>query len=151
MKRLKITESITINSSAETVFDHTQNYEQRLSWDTFLNKAELIDTNTPAVGVKAWCVSKHGLGVETEYVSFNRPKVTAVKQSKRSLLFEAFSGSWKFQPRKTNQTKVIFTYSFTLNIPFSWFGKLIFVGLKSNVQQRLKDLKQVVENRSSLY
>lgn len=32
------------------------------------------------IGIKAWCVSKQGLGIETEYISFNRPKVTAVNK-----------------------------------------------------------------------
>ncbi len=66
----KLSESVTIQESPALVFELTQDYSQRLAWDTFLKKAELIDAPAADVGVKAWCVSKHGLGLETEYVSF---------------------------------------------------------------------------------
>ncbi len=42
MKNIKFTEIIEINCTPEVVFDLTQDYNQRLSWDTFLKKAHLI-------------------------------------------------------------------------------------------------------------
>lgn len=144
--RLKLKESIIVKASSEVVFDLTQDYSQRLVWDTFLKKAELIGTDKADVGVKAWCVSKHGLGMETEYVSFKRPKVTAIKQSEKSLMFEDFSGSWVFESIEEKLTKVIFTYSYTLNFSFSLIKYFMHKILISNVKQRLKDLKACVEN-----
>lgn len=145
---LKLSESIVINSTPEKVFDLTQNYERRLQWDTFLSKAQLIDAKQADIGVKAWCVSKHGLGMETEYVSFNRPKVTAIKQTKRSLLFDRFAGSWTFEPND-QVVKVTFTYSYQLNFPFGLFSKFVHQILGKNVQQRLRDLKSVAENSTT--
>lgn len=146
--RLKLSESIVINASAEPIFDLTQDYDQRLVWDTFLKKAELIGTKEAGVGIKAWCVSKHGLGMETEYISFNRPKVTAIKQTKKSLLFSRFSGSWVFEQVATNSTKVIFTYSYSLNFPFNLTSKFLSNILTKNVQERLKDLKLCIETNN---
>jgi len=147
---LKLIESISIDAPAEVIFDLTQDYSKRLLWDTFLKKAELINNQKAEVGVRAWCVSKQGLGMETEYISFNRPKATAVKQTKKSLLFSRFSGSWIFKQLANSSTKVIFTYSYSLNFPFNLTPELINNVLTKNVQRRLKDLKLWVEtNRIS--
>lgn len=145
---MKLIESIVINSSPELIFDLTQDYDQRLVWDTFLKKAELIGTKEAGIGIKAWCVSKHGLGMATEYISFNRPRVTAIKQTKKSLLFSRFSGSWVFEKVATNSTKVVFTYSYSLNFPFNLTSKLVNNILIKNVQERLRDLKLCIETNN---
>src|SRR5689334_21189249 len=98
MKGIKFSESIIINCSQSEAFDYTQDYRNRLAWDTFLKKAELIDGATKAgIGIKAYCVTKNGLGMVTEYVSFNRPKATAIKMTKGPFLFKTFLGSWTFK------------------------------------------------------
>src|SRR5664279_5466343 len=142
MKALKFSEKININSTPEVIFDYTQDYEKRLSWDTFLKRAELIGGATKAdTGVRAYCVAKNGLGMETEYVSFNRPRVTAVKMTQGPLLFKTFLGSWTFNEFKSGMTEVIFLYSFQLRSPFSLFSYWMKRNLQSNVRQRLRDLK----------
>ncbi|NOK11409.1 SRPBCC family protein [Corallococcus exercitus] len=86
---MRFTESIRITCPRERVFAYTQDYGQRLVWDTFLREAVLMDGATEAgPGVKAWCVSWHGLGMETQYVSFQPPAVTAVKMTRGPRLFE---------------------------------------------------------------
>lgn len=97
-------------------------------------------------GVKAYCVAKNGLGMETEYVSFIRPKATAIKMTKGPWLFKSFLGSWTFKEINDNETEVMFLYSFALRFPFSLLDILIRNNLQSNVKQRLVDLKQSVEN-----
>ena len=109
MKAIKFSEKIIINSTQEIVFDYTQNYDERLSWDTFLKEAKLVNGATKAdKGVRAYCVAKMGLGMETEYVSFNRPKVTAIKMTRGPFLFGTFSGSWTFNEINPGSTEVIF-------------------------------------------
>ena len=61
MNTTKFSESIEISASSELVFDYTQDYKNRLTWDTFLTEAYLLDNATQAgKGVKAWCVAKNG-------------------------------------------------------------------------------------------
>ena len=48
MEAIKFTEQIIINEKSEKVFDFTQNYNNRLKWDTFLKQADLIDGATIA-------------------------------------------------------------------------------------------------------
>jgi ribosome-associated toxin RatA of RatAB toxin-antitoxin module len=146
MEAIKFTDKIVINESAQTIFDYTQDYDNRLTWDTFLKKAELIEGATKAdKGVKAYCVAQNGLGMETEYITFNRPKVTAIKMTKGPFLFKSFLGSWTFKPINDNKTEVIFLYSFGLRFPFSLLTFFIKRNLKNNVRQRLIDLKNCIE------
>ncbi len=66
----------TIEVAAEPgmLFDLTQDYDRRLDWDPFLKEAKLLGgADRPDVSVRAWCVARNCLGMETRYVSFNPP------------------------------------------------------------------------------
>ncbi|AEW02209.1 polyketide cyclase [Niastella koreensis] len=146
MGSIKFLEKTAIKCSPELAFDYTQDYSQRLVWDTFLKKADLIEgAITAGKGVKAYCVAKNGLGMVTEYVSFNRPKATAIKMTKGPFMFRSFLGSWNFKEIQTGVTEVIFLYSFQLRFPFNLATRLIKRNLQRNVRQRLKDLKRSIE------
>lgn len=152
MSAIKFSESIEILAAPELIFDYTQDYTNRLKWDTFLTEAYLLDNATQAdKGVKAWCVSKNGLGMETQYVSFNRPNVTAVKMTKGPYMFKKFAASWTFKAEANGITKVTFLYSFALRVPFNLVGFFIKNILQKNVRQRLVDLKnELGEGRTSI-
>lgn len=103
--------SVIIHADAAMLFFLTQNYERRLSWDPFLREARLLHGVTePVVGGRAWCVSKTGMGMETEYVSYVPPRVAAVKMTRGPVFIEAFAGSWRFEPMAPNMTRVSFCY-----------------------------------------
>lgn len=142
----KFIEKIIINCSQEFAFDYTQDYSNRLQWDSFLKKADLLDGATRAdVGVQAYCVAKNGLGMITEYDSFNRPKATAVTMIGGPYLFRTFMASWTFKPVAANQTEVIFLYSISLRFPFNLVKGLVRKNLQQNVRNRLIDLKRNIE------
>jgi hypothetical protein len=93
MKAIKFEEKIVIRETPEVIFDFTQDYQNRLKWDTFLKKAELIHGAEEAgMGVQSYCVAQNGLGMTTEYVSFNRPKVVAIKMTQGPFFFNR---SWQ--------------------------------------------------------
>ncbi len=148
MGSIKFTEKITIKCNPFQAFDYTQDYDKRLTWDTFLKRAELINGAEKAdMGVKSYCVAKNGIGMETEYVSFNRPKVTAVKMTNGPFMFKSFLGSWTFKEVEDKLTEVVFLYSFQLRFPFNLASKVIKNILKKNVKQRLNDLKKNIETK----
>jgi hypothetical protein len=121
----KFSESVNIERTRTVVFDYTQDYSNRLTWDTFLIEARLLDGATQAdKGVKAWCVSRNGLGMETEYVSFDRPKVTAIRMTKGPYMFKHFAASWNFTTESSNKTTVTFLYSFRLRFHITWLVRL---------------------------
>jgi ribosome-associated toxin RatA of RatAB toxin-antitoxin module len=146
MGSIKFSEKILIDRDRQFVFDYTQDYGKRLSWDTFLEKADLIDGAQKAgVGVKAYCLARNRLGMATEYVTFNRPKTTTIKMTKGPFLFKTFLGSWVFKASAQDQTEVTFLYSFQLRFPFNLVTAFVKNNLQNNVKQRLKDLKTCVE------
>ena len=148
MDNIKFTETIIIEAKSEHVFDFTQDYSNRLKWDTFLKKADLIDGATKAhKGVKAYCVAKNGIGMVTEYVTFNRPKVTAIKMTKGPFMFKSFLASWTFKKLSSDKTEVVFLYSFLLRFPFSIATNFIKKNLQTNVKQRLIELKNSIETK----
>jgi ribosome-associated toxin RatA of RatAB toxin-antitoxin module len=142
MNSIKFSESIEIEGKSDLIFDYTQDYNNRLKWDTFLSKAYLLDNATQAdKGAKAWCVAKNGLGMETQYVSFNRPKVTAIKMTRGPYMFKDFAASWTFKEEMAGVTKVTFLYSFSFRFPFSMVSIFVKRILRANVRQRLRDLR----------
>lgn len=147
MKAIKFRESILIAEQADIIFDLTQDYNKRLCWDTFLRKAEVLyGAKTAGKGVKTYCEAKNGLGMETEYVSFNRPKVVAIKMTKGPYLFKSFYGSWNFKAIDKKITEVVFLYSFSFRFPFNLANVLIKAILRREVKTRLKDLRAWIEN-----
>lgn len=83
--------------------------------------------------------------METEYITFNRPRVTAIKMTRGPFLFKTFLGSWTFNEFKKGITEVTFLYSFQLRFPFNIFTYFIKRNLQANVHQRLLDLKMNIE------
>jgi len=145
MKTTKFTESIIIERSPEVVFDFTQDYNNRLTWDTFLRKADLLyGAKEAGIGVKALCVAKNGIGMVTEYVTFNKPKVTAIKMIDGPYMFKSFLGSWTFK-EVNDRTEVTFLYAYEFRFPFSLISPLIKAKLQKEVRKRLADLKRNIE------
>ena len=147
MNAIRIEESIIIEEHPELVFDFTQDYGKRLRWDTFLKRADLMNgVSNAGKGVKAYCVARNGLAMVTEYITFNRPVVTAIKMTKGPFMFKSFLGSWRFKMKNPEKTEVVFLYSFTLRFPFVLLSGLIKQKLGKNVRQRLIDLKHSIEH-----
>lgn len=148
-----IEREIEINASAEALFDLTQDYDRRLLWDPFLKEARLVGGATEAgLGVRAWCVSRLGMGMETEYVSFRRPRVVAVKMTKGPAMLASFAGSWRFFPLAPGRTRVVFRYALTARPP--WLRPLLDPILarvfEKDIADRLRDLKRVAETTGIL-
>lgn len=142
----------TIEVAAEPglLFDLTQDYTHRLDWDPFLKEARLLGgVDRPGVGVRAWCVARNGLGMETEYVSFNPPGACAVVMTKGPWFFRSFSGSWRFDPIGPGRTRVTFTYSLD-GRPVFLSGLLRRVSARETCR-RLEALKRFVEVRGARF
>jgi hypothetical protein len=109
---VKFEHAAHVAATPDAVFALTQDYARRLAWDPFLARAELVGgASTPAVGVRAWCVTRTGVGMETEYVSFAPPRLAAVKMTRGPWLLASFGGAWEFVPDASG-TMVMFRYQF---------------------------------------
>jgi len=108
---MRFEQTAVVDAAPEVVFALTQDYSVRLKWDPFLRTAVLLNGATePCVGVRAWCVARSGIGMETEYVSFTPPRIAAVKMTRGPKILETFGGAWEFTPIDGARTKVMFRY-----------------------------------------
>ena len=146
-------QTVEINATPAELFRLTQDYDHRLDWDPFLKEARLVGGATRAcLGARAWCVANSGLGMETEYVSFNPPKTVAVKMTKGPAIIRSFAGSWRFQELAPGRTRVIFRYHLAaaprwLGFVFDPIMRRVFT---HDVAKRLAALKRTVETTDLL-
>ena len=90
-------DSILIAADPAALFRLSQDYSRRLEWDPFLRFASLVGgAREAAVGVRALCVDRNSTAMETEYVSFNPPRATAIKMTRGPWFLESFAGAWRF-------------------------------------------------------
>lgn len=138
-------QSILVAAPPAELFALTQDYARRLAWDPFLRSAELLHgAAAPAVGVRAYCVSRQGLGMETEYVSFHPPHTTAVKMTRGPWPIARFAGAWHFTEVTPGQTRVRFCYS--LRARPRALTRLLGWWFARETRQRLQALQEAVES-----
>src|SRR5689334_9116772 len=103
--------SVEIKGDRDQIFAMTQDYDHRLDWDPFLKEARILDGTEVAIGRRVWCVARAGLGMETEYFSFQPPNIAAVKMTIGPWFLEQFAGTWRFDCIEANRTRATFRYS----------------------------------------
>lgn len=112
----EISDIIPAPSSA--VFDLLHDYERRLEWDTLLQAAYLDDGSTEAgKGVTSVCVGRRSLGsiaLKTVYVSFQRPRVAAVKMVNTPPFFRAWAASIRHEDIAPQLSRITYTFHFTV-------------------------------------
>ena len=140
-------ESIEIDAGPDELFRLSQYNERRLEWDPFLRSAGLVDADEAGVGVRALCVAKSGWAMETEYVSFNPPRATAVKMTRGPWFLSGFAGSWRFEEIEPGRTRVGFRYSLEARPrALSWLlGPILARSFARDTRARLRALKAAVE------
>lgn len=141
--------TLAIDASPDELFSLTQDYARRLEWDPFLKSAELVGgAQAACVGVRAYCVAHSGLGMETEYVSFNPPRACAVKMTRGPRLIESFAGSWRFDEVEPGRTRVGFRYNLRARPRWlAWLlGPIMSWVFARETRKRLAALKAAVES-----
>ena len=143
--------SIEIGASAEAVFDLIHDYDRRLEWDTLLRKALILDGwNKAGKGVRTLCVGtwkSGGIGVETEYISFERGRVAAVKLCNRPLFFDSFAATIQHKNLEKERSMVSYIYSFRARPRmFRWILEpLMNLFFYRETKNRLRALKRFME------
>lgn len=143
----------TIHCTPDRAFETIHDYERRLEWDTLLRKAVLLDAAPCAgKGVRSLCVGRWmvgGIPMETEYVSFDPPRVAAVMLVNRPLFFEAFAATIRHERVSDEASKVEYIYTFKARP--RWLAWLLEPAmnlfLRRETARRLKALKAYLEAR----
>src|SRR3954465_10562953 len=139
---------VAIGAPQESVFDLAQDYDARLDWDPFLSRIVFREGATvAAVGVKVWVRAKNGLSMEVVYVTYDRPRSTAMKMIDGPRFFERFAGTWKFERMAADRTLVTFRYNFETRWPS--LRPVLNAGIRAvfgrDIRLRLQGLKQAAE------
>jgi hypothetical protein len=143
--------AIEIRGTPEAIFDLIHDYPRRLDWDPFLKEACLLDgARSAGLGVKTRCTARNGfagLAMESVYVSFDRPRVAAVRMTRGPALLETFAASINHDDIGSGRTRV--TYRFNFQTRPRWLRPMMTpiaaaLFLKE-VRGRLRALKRYVE------
>jgi Polyketide cyclase / dehydrase and lipid transport len=143
--------SVQIHASREAVFDLIHDYPHRLEWDPFLKEARLLDgARAAGPGVKARCTARNGFGgfaMETVYVSFDRPRVAAVKMTRGPAILETFAASLRHEEVGPGISQV--TYRFNFATRPRWLRAVLdpiaAALFRREVRHRLQALKRRME------
>jgi hypothetical protein len=145
--------SETIPASSEQVFDLVHDYSRRLEWDTLLSAAYLDDGFTEAKkGATSVCVGRRsvgGLALKTVYVSFDRPKVAAVKLVNAPPLFATWAASIRHEDVGAGVSRITYVFHFTakprllrwllepiMALAFEWETRKRLRALRAHFEQR---------------
>jgi hypothetical protein len=143
--------SIEVRADPEVVFDRVHDYDRRLEWDTFLQEARLLDgAGRAGLGVKTRCTARSGfagLAMDTVYISFDRPRVAAVKMIQGPGILQNFAASIRQEEIRPGVTRVTYRFQFTTRP--RWLRPLLnrlaaFLFLRET-RKRLAALKRHIE------
>ena len=143
--------AIEIRASPEAVFDLIHDYRRRLDWDPFLKGACLLEgAKAAGIGVKSRCTARNGFGgliMDSVYVSFDRPRVAAVRMTRGPAVLETFAASINQEDLGSGLTRVTYRFNF-LTRP-RWLRAIIepiaAVLFRREVSGRLRALKRHLE------
>lgn len=136
-----------IRATPEDCFDLSQSKPLRHTWDPFIKEQRLINAEVPADGVRTWTRSHHGLEMTSEYVSFRRPGVVAMRMVEGPWFFTLFAASWRFAARDDGHTDATWKYRFEVR---SWMAPVARpIGVRvlgRDIDNRLEAFRVAAEN-----
>jgi hypothetical protein len=96
MRQIHAEFSVDVAATPEAVWDFTQDYDKRVSWDPSVVEAR-IEAEVPERVV--WIRGAGGLVCRFRYKLFDRPRRTSLSMVEvQSPLFSGGGGSWDYQP-----------------------------------------------------
>lgn len=102
---------------ADEVFEIIHDYDRRLEWDTLLSEAYIEPEFSVAdKGVVTVCRGRRLLGniaIRTEYVTFEKGKVAAVRMLEPTSFFQTFAASIRHCDLDDGRSSVVYKFNFT--------------------------------------
>lgn len=144
--KLVVTESILVDVPPEALWDFTQDYTRRSTWDSGVLEAEVLaSVPVPRIRVRA----QGGLRAVFQYRMFERPVRTSLAmEDVESSWIAGGGGSWAYQAQGAS---TLWTQTNTLVLkPRWWLGlcaPLLRLGLRSSTRRAMRKAKQLAESR----
>lgn len=140
---------VEIDASCEAVFDVVHDYARRLEWDSMLSEARLLaGAEVAGVGVRSRCVGTWKgafQALETEYITFERGRVAAVKLTNRPLFFRDFAATIRHEPLGTHRSRVTYIYSF--HVRPGILAPVVRARFGREIRARLRRLRDYIERK----
>jgi hypothetical protein len=136
-------------ASCEAAFDLVHDYRRRLEWDTLLSRAYVEGDVPAAAGTVAVCSGRWfigGLTLRTEYVSFTRGEVAAVKMLDRAPFFDRWAASIRHEPLDGGRSRITYTYNFRARPRLlAWlFEPIMAMVFRWETRKRLRALRRAL-------
>lgn len=145
-----------VPASADAVFALVHDYRRRLEWDTLLQEAYLeTGFSEAARGAIAVCRGRAILGgfaLRTQYVSFEKGKIAAVKMLNQPPFFDSFAASIRHLAIDDNRSEVIYKVNFAARPRWlRWIlDPLMRVVFVWETRKRLRALKNYFQSRAAV-
>ena len=144
-----------IPAPAEAVFALVHDYRRRLEWDTLLQEAylepEFAEAERGAISV---CRGKPFLGafaLRTQYVSFEKGKVAAIKMLNNPPFFDTFAASIRHLEIDEKSSEIIYKVNFTAKP--RWLRPILHPIMRGvfawETRKRLKALKNFFQSQTN--
>ncbi len=150
MKTLK--ERIDVKAPQLEAFDYAQHYANRKTWDPFIARLEPRDVKErPSKGEHVRVTAWQGLNMTCEYLKYDRPKCVTIKMTDGPRFLKSFAGTWRFVYLDSEQTAVIFLYTFEMTPLWQWMHPVVEGYFRWDMKRRLKALKTVLEEEVDVF
>jgi hypothetical protein len=145
---INVNHSILIHKSCEVVWDFTQDFSLRTSWDPGILECRIV---TDAPDRTADIRAKGGLSATLEYKLFDRPNKTSLRMTSiKSPLVVDGGGSWTYEKQQDNST--LWTQSNSITLKNSWMTgflkHFIAASLKKNTVLSMQKAKTILEHQT---
>lgn len=120
----------------------------RLRWDPFISAQSFVDGAAKAGrGVRTRTVSRMGLKMVTEYVSYVPPRNVGMTMVAGPWFFRNFGGGWRFTP-EDGGTRAVWKYTFSCRP--AWLGpvaeKIGMLVLGREIERRIEAFARACED-----
>ena len=135
---------------AVEVFDLIHDYDRRLEWDTLLCEAYIEPQyNAAGKGVITVCRGRRILGniaIRTEYVTFERGRVAAVRMLDRTSVFDTFAASIRHLDLPEGRSTVVYKFNFSARPRYlrPILEPIMLIVLKWETRKRLSSLRDYI-------
>ena len=145
-----------VPAPADAVFALVHDYRRRLEWDTLLQEAylepEFSEAARGAISVCRGRAILGGFALRTQYVSFEKGKIAAVKMLNRPPFFDSFAASIRHLAIDDNRSEVIYKVNFAARPRWlRWIlNPLIRAVFVWETRKRLRALKNYFQSRAAV-
>lgn len=142
--KLTVTESIVVDVTPAELWDLTQDYSRRSSWDSGVLEADVLaSAPAPRVRIRA----QGGMRAVFQYRQFERPVRTSLALEEiESSWIAGGGGSWAYEAQGS---ATLWTQTNTLVLkPHWWLGlcaPLLRLGLRSSTRRAMRKAKELAE------